>query len=151
MGPASDLHNTSVSLLEGRVEAQLEAARRNAELASVQLQSAKDDAERALEAHRAAEGGRGAVRFDSDDAIVEIGSQEERRRSKKGRKASADGGDGSPGGEVPRTKRFMDYAPFGTVWGDYTGELDARGQRHGRGDIVYKDNSEYRGKWRDDK
>ena len=32
----------------------------------------------------------------------------------------------------------------------YTGELDARGRRHGRGGIVYEDNSEYRGGWRDD-
>ena len=72
------------------------------------------------------------------------------RKSKKERKASADGGDGSPGGEAPRTKRFMDDAPFGPVWGDYTGELDARGRRHGRGDIVYEDNSEYRGGWKDD-
>ena len=62
-----------------------------------------------------AEGGCKAVGFDSDGEVFDPGSQEEKRKSKKGRKASTDGGDGSPSDDVPRTKRFMDNAPFGPV------------------------------------
>ena len=111
--------DSRVDSIGNTMEARLEAARKNAELASAQLQSANEEAERALEAHRAAKGGRGAVRVDSGDEVCNSGSHEEKRQSKKGSKTPTDGGDGAPGGEVPLTKRFIDDDPFGPVWGDY--------------------------------